>query len=144
MNYQFSIPIQIRMVDLDPFAHVNNGIQYHYFDQGRGAYFAHLQQKPLNWAEMDLVLVHLETDFLFPILFNDSIICETKVVAIGNKSIKMSQQLQDIQTGQVKSRCLSILAGFDRKNQCSQPISEEYRKKIIAFEGELVENLFKN
>lgn len=133
-KYKFQAPIQIKMSDLDPFAHVNNGTQCNYFDYGRSSYFEHVFQKPVDWKTMDMVLVHIALDFKESIEIHDSIVCETKVIAIGNKSVKMMQQLRDIQTNVVKSTCYSVLSGFDRETQTSIPIKEAHKKLFREFE----------
>ena len=133
-NYRFSVPVQIRMSDLDPFVHVNNGAQCNYFDYGRSAYFEHLFKRPIDWREMDMVLVHVEMDFREGIGFHDPIVCDTKVLAIGQKSVKMMQRLRDADTGVVKTTCYSVLAGFDRVTHQSIPIRDEYRRLFHEFE----------
>jgi len=128
VNYEFALPIQIRMSDLDPFNHVNNGIQCHYFDCGRGAYLEYVFQRPINWFTLDLVLVHLDIDFHKPILIQDNIVCETKLLSIGNKSVKVVQQLRDVNTNEIKTTCHSVLACIDRQAGGSRPISDEHRR----------------
>ncbi len=133
-EYRFSVPIQVRMSDLDPFVHANNGAQCNYLDYGRGAYFEHLFKHPIDWKEMDLVLVHLEIDFKHSIEFHDAIVCDTKIVALGNKSMKMMQQLRDTGTGIVKTTSYCVLSGFDRVTHTSKPISEASKQVIRSFE----------
>ena len=128
-KYNFSVPIQVRMSDLDPFVHANNGAQCNYFDFGRSAYFEEVFHQPINWLEMDMVLVHVEMDFREGIEFHDRIVCETRVLSIGNKSVKMMQQLRDTRTGKVKT------TGFDRITHQSIPIRDEYRKMFTEFES---------
>lgn len=133
--YKFSVPIQIRMCDLDPFSHVNNGIQSHYFDYGRSCYFEHVLQEKIDWLKFDLVIVHLSFDFKQVIEYYDNIICETRVINIGNKSIKMQQQLRDIDNNFIKTECYSIMSGYDRLKQCSTEIQAKYRQNILLFES---------
>ena len=83
---------------------------------------------------MDMVLVHVEMDFKQGIEFQDHIVCETRLLSIGKKSIKMMQQLRDTQTDVVKTTCYSVLAGFDRTTHQSIPIREEYKKLFAQFE----------
>ncbi|MCQ2272442.1 MAG: thioesterase family protein [Bacteroidales bacterium] len=135
VNFNFLAPIQVKMSDLDPFNHVNNGDQCHYFDYGRSCYFEHVLQQKIDWLTFDLVLVHIDLDFHQGIEFHDEIVCGTKVLEIGNKSFKMVQQLIDKNTGKVKTTCHSVLCGFDRENQSSIPIQELYRKRLCNFEG---------
>lgn len=88
-HFKFSIPIQIKMSDLDPFAHVNNGVQCNYFDYGRSCYFECVLGEAINWLTVDLVLVHVGLDFKSPIKFHDQIVCDTTVYELGNKSFQM-------------------------------------------------------
>ncbi|MCQ2263208.1 MAG: acyl-CoA thioesterase [Bacteroidales bacterium] len=134
VTYRFSVPVQIKMCDLDPFAHVNNGVQCNYFDYGRSQYFEHVFGEKINWMTMDMVLVHVDMDFKNPIKIHDRIICETAIYEFGVKSLKMVQQLKCEETGAVKTVCHSVLAGFDRQTEISIPIKTEYKSKISAFE----------
>lgn len=133
-KYLFSVPVQIRMSDLDPFVHVNNGAQCNLFDYGRSCYFETVFGGEIDWKELDLVLVHVELDFMLPILYHDSMVCESKIYEIGNKSLKMIQQLIDTKSNTVKTLCKSILAGYDRSLNQSVKIKEIYKEKIAAFE----------
>jgi len=134
--FKFSTPIQIKMSDLDPFAHVNNGVQCNYFDYGRSCYFECVLGEAINWLTVDLVLVHVGLDFKSPIKFHDQIVCETKVYELGNKSFQMMQHLWCSETGIVKSTCHSVMAGFDRQTERSIPIQGKYKKLISEFEKE--------
>lgn len=137
LSFRVSVPVQVRMSDLDPFVHVNNGIQCHYFDLGRSFYLEQVLQNQVDWTTIDLVLVHIELDFAAPVEFHDRLVCESKIVEIGHKSLKMVQQLRDTKTNTVKTTCFSVLAGFDRTTHQSIPIREEYKQLIWEFEGSL-------
>ena len=134
-DFRVAVPVQVRMSDLDPFVHVNNGIQCHYFDLGRSSYLEKVLQNQVDWKTIDLVLVHIELDFAAPVEFHDKLVCESKIFEIGNKSLKMWQQLRDLNTNTVKTTCLSVLAGFDRQTHLAIPICEEYKQRIREFEG---------
>ena len=134
-DFRVAVPVQVRMSDLDPFVHVNNGIQCHYFDLGRSFYLEKVLQNQVDWKTIDLVLVHIELDFAAPMEFHDKLVCESKIFEIGNKSLKKWQQLRDLNTNTVKTTCLSVLAGFDRQTHLAIPICEEYKQRIREFEG---------
>jgi acyl-CoA thioester hydrolase len=126
--------IQIRMTDLDPFGHVNNGVIYSYYDIGRLHYLIQIEED-IHWEDMDKVVVRTECDFMDSILFTDDISVETKVTEMGNKSIKMMQRIIENNTGKIKSTCLSILSGYDREKNTSKEIPQEFKDKINAFES---------
>lgn len=130
-EYKFSAPIQIRMSDMDPFGHVNNGVQCNYLDVGRGKFFEYVFQENIDWLNLDLVLVHLEFDFIDSIEYENDLVCQSKVTSIGTKSFKMSQQLVDRKTGKVKTRSNCVVCGFDRKTRTSIPIKKYYKEKFL-------------
>ena len=134
-DFRVAVLVQVRMSDLDPFVHVNNGIQCHYFDLGRSFYLEKVLQNQVDWTTIDLVLVHIELDFAAPVEFHDKLVCESKIIEIGNKSLKMVQRLRETTTNTVKTTCFSVLAGFDRQTHQAIPICEEYKVRIREFEG---------
>ena len=127
----FSCPIQIRMSDLDPYNHVNNGAQCNFFDMGRSRYFEHKFQKPIDWLTFKYVLVHVDLDFRKPIRFHDAILCESRVIEMGNSSFKMEQCLRDAETGEVKTLCHAVVVYFDREANKSQRIPDEDRELLV-------------
>ena len=129
------LPIQVRMTDLDPFGHVNNGVFLSYYDLGRLNYIQQITNKTLNWSELDSVLVHVSCDFKDSILFNDAVFVGTKVVELGNKSIKMLQHIFTENPYCLKSTCYSVLSGFDKEKNCSKPIAAELKEKVREFES---------
>lgn len=134
-GFQIQVPIQMRMNDLDPFNHVNNGVQCNYFDCGRAHYFEAVFQEKIDWLSIDIVLAHVSLDFMEPIVYGENIICETKITELGKSSIKMTQQLRNKDTQHIKTICYSVLVSFDRKTGASHPLNPKYREKIQQFEG---------
>ena len=127
----FSCPIQIRMSDLDPYNHVNNGSQCNYFDMGRSRFFEHAFQKQIDWLSFKYVLVHVELDFQHPIHFHDDLVCESAVTEVGNSSFKMEQRLVDRKTGMVKTVCRCAVVYFDRETNKSERIPNRDRSLLL-------------
>jgi acyl-CoA thioester hydrolase len=92
-------------------------------------------EKNVQWETMDKVIVRTECDFMDSILFTDDISVETKIIEMGNKSIKMLQRIIDNNTGKIKSTCFSIMSGYDKEKNTSKEISEEFKEKVSAFES---------
>lgn len=135
-NYVFKhhYPVQVRMTDLDPVGHVNNGTQLSYYDLGRLNYLETLQNKKIDWNEIDMVIVHIACDFVDSIYFYDKIVVETKVLEIGNKSVKMLQRIVNSETNEIKSTCYSVMAGYDKENNSSKQISKAFKQQVCLFE----------
>lgn len=142
MNYDFdtvtfnhSIEIQIRFADLDALNHVNNGFQCHYFDVGRVNYFQSALKRNINLAEIDLVLVHTEFDFLAPVEGNDEILVQSKTLSFGKKSVKMFQRIIDKHSGKVKTTCYSVLSAMDTNTKQSKEVPLEYRQAFSKIDN---------
>jgi len=131
--FKSKISVQVRMTDLDPFGHVNNSVICSYYDIGRLHYLSQIEGN-IQWETMDKVIVRTECDFMDSIRFADDISVETKVIEIGNRSIKMMQRIIDNNTDEVKSTCVSVMCGYDRLNNTSKEIPKEVKEKINAFE----------
>ena len=128
----FSCPIQIRMSDLDPFDHVNNGAQCNLFDYGRSQYFENLFNKEINWLTFDFVLVHVELDFKKPVKIHDKIVCETEAYEVGHTSFKMRQYLKNAVTDEILTVCHSVIVCIDREKNIPKEISDD-QKLMFGF-----------
>lgn len=135
-KFKHSIPVQIRFSDLDSLNHVNNSFHSQYFDVGRINYFEAVMGSKIDWSKIKVVIVHIEIDFLEPIFQGDKINVESKIISFGNKSMKMLQRIVDIQTGNVKSICETILSGFKHSTNSSMVIPEEFKSIFWKFEKE--------
>ena len=123
----FSCPIQIRMSDLDPFDHVNNGAQCNLFDFGRSKFFEHIFNQAIDWMTFEYVLVHVELDFKLPVRIHDEIVCETEVYDKGHTSFKMRQYLKNAVTNDILTVCHSVIVFIDREKNVPKEIPEDHR-----------------
>lgn len=139
IDFNFTYPIQIRLSDLDPLGHVNNGVQFFYYDLGRIHYLEAVNGCPISWTEIDMVVVHTACDFLRSIRDKENVAVQTKITELGNKSIRMIQRILNTDNGEVKSTCYTVLSGFDRTNDCSQAIAESFKQKARDFEHDTLE-----
>ena len=124
-------PIQIRMADLDPFNHVNNGSQCHFYDYGRTLFYEQCFGEQIDWLTFEYVLAHLQLDFKRPILIHDAIVCETSLEELGYTSMKLIQRLIDTNTNEVKGICRSVVVRIDRITYKPIAIPEEHRKLLL-------------
>jgi acyl-CoA thioester hydrolase len=58
-----------------------------------------------------------------------------RVAKLGNKSMTLEYQIEDQSTGEVLTKAETVMVHFDYHTHSSQPIPEEWRKKISDFEG---------
>ncbi len=139
IKFKHEEKIQIRFNDIDVLGHVNNAVQLNYYDYGKMKYFETMKQGLINWHEAELVIVNLNINFFVPIFMGDDIRVRTKIYEIGRKSVKLIQVLYDEKTKQIKSMCDAVMCGFDVHTNASTLISEEWRRLITGFEGDVIQ-----
>ena len=137
-KFNHRVPIQIRFSDIDPINHVNNAVILEYYDVGRINYFETVLGKKLNWNELLVVIVHTENDYYESINKEDNIYVETRIEKFGTKSMHTFQRIVDKNTNKIKSTCKTVLAGFDRNNNCSVEIPENFKQMFYEFENNLI------
>lgn len=139
-NYPLSIikmittPIQIRFSDIDGMGHVNNSVYWNYFDLGRVEYLQQALGDDFEARDETVVLVHVEADYKIQTKLKDSIAVRTRVVGIGERSIKMRQEVVDTTNGEVRVSSYSVLSGFSKRTQQSVLIKPEWREKMVVEE----------
>ncbi|MDR0688260.1 MAG: acyl-CoA thioesterase [Prevotellaceae bacterium] len=128
-------PVQIRFSDVDCFGHVNNSVYWSYFDVGRLDYLHKLISDDFEMRDETVVLVHAEADYKVQTRLKDAIAVRTGVVGVGERSIKMRQEIVNAKTGAVHASSYSVLSGFSKAAQKSIPIKPEWKSRIEEFEG---------
>lgn len=133
-NYKHSIPVQLRFNDTDALGHVNNSVYLSFYDLGKTAYFEAIQKGKVQQKDVDIVVAHIDVDFLAPVFLSDEIVVQTRVESIGNKSFSLKQRIVDLHSGQEKCVCRTVMVGFDFKNNCTKSISDKWRQSIEEYE----------
>ncbi len=136
-KFNHRIAVQIRFNDIDILGHVNNSTYLTFYDLGKTSYFEKVNGKTIDWTKSDIVVANINTDFFSAILPNQKIAVQTKVLKIGNKSLQLLQEIIDENNNEVKSRCLSIMVGFDPKSNTSKEIPESWKEAFRKFEGDI-------
>lgn len=132
--YRNRLPIQLRFNDIDVIGHVNNTMYFSFFDLGKTAYFEAVRGTHIDWSNADIVIRHIESDFLAPTFYKDQIEVDTAVIKLGNKSLQMEQRIIETRTNQVKCVCRTVMVGFDPQTNESKEISPCWKEAIRAYE----------
>ncbi|MBO7618186.1 MAG: acyl-CoA thioesterase [Bacteroidales bacterium] len=134
IQFHHVLPLQIRFNDVDKFGHVNNTVYFQFYDTAKTDYIASVC-KGVDWERLAIVVVKIDAEFVAQIKANDHIAGRTRVVKIGNKSFHMEQDVIDVDTQEVKSRCFSIMVLYDLEHQQTIPIPDEWRQAISIYDG---------
>ena len=134
IQFHHVLPLQIRFNDVDKFGHVNNTVYFQFYDTAKTDYIASVC-KGVDWERLAIVVVKIDAEFVAQIKANDHIASRTRVVKIGNKSFHLEQDVIDVDTQEVKSRCFSIMVLYDLEHQQTIPIPDEWRHAISIYDG---------
>jgi acyl-CoA thioester hydrolase len=135
-TFLFTHPMEVRYGDLDPQWHLNNARYLSLFEQGRFAYLIHLGLwDGKSFLDLKSIIADIHISFLAPIMLTQKLLVRVKVARIGSKSLTFHQELVDAKTGEVSSRCETVIVTFDYHTQKSIPVPDEWRAKISAFEN---------
>ncbi len=140
-DFHFYHPIEIRYGDLDPQGHVNNAKHLTYFEQARLAYCLNtgLFTKGQSFMDMGTILADIHITYREPIYFGQNIKAGVHVTKLGNKSMTWEQNIVDANTGRELSKGEVVVVTYDYAAQKTVPIPQDWREKIINFEGLKVE-----
>ena len=76
IQFNHTLPIQLRFNDVDKFGHVNNTVYFSFYDLGKTEYFASVCPD-VDWEKDGIVVVHIEANFLAQIYGSDHIAVQT-------------------------------------------------------------------
>ena len=135
-SFKFFYPLQVRYADLDPQWHVNNAHFLMFLEQTR---FAYLIETGLfdgkSFFDLGLIVADVHVTYRAPIDLSQKIRVGCRVSRIGNKSLTFEYQIEEESTGLVFATAETIMVAYDYHAHRSIPVSEEWRKKIAAYEG---------
>ena len=122
--------IQKRFSDIDPFQHVNNVAQQMYFDVGKVEYYEKVLGADALLGDLRIVTVSTSTFYLGQVRMTDPVRITTTCERIGTKSLTLFQQM--LVGEEVRSESRSVMVVFDFPNQCSRPVPDEWRRRLLA------------
>lgn len=134
---KFFHPIEVRYGDLDPQGHLNNAKYLTYFEQARIRYFIELDLFQVGQSFMDVGVIMAEAGVTFhaPVEYGTPVKAGVKTSSLGNKSMRVEQNIVHAESGDVLASGYVILVAFDYHAQKTIPVPDEMREKISKFEG---------
>ena len=131
------MPAQLRFSDVDRFGHVNNSVYFSLFDMYKTRYFHDVVGTDI-FDRMAPVVVHIEANFMSPVLFPDEIVIDTSIIKTGTKSFTLMQRAVNERTEQVKCVCETVMVMMDTNTNVSVEIDSEFRRKVEEFEKDYI------
>jgi acyl-CoA thioester hydrolase len=134
------LPIQVRFSDVDIMGHVSNTIYQNYFDSGKLSYFDTVLPD-MDFKNIAVVGASVKIDYFRPIFMKTPILVETRVSALGHKSITMEHRLIDESTQELLSFCTAILVCFSVKEQFAVPIPSHWKQQIMEYDTDVIQKV---
>ncbi|HEY4000170.1 MAG TPA: thioesterase family protein [Candidatus Xenobia bacterium] len=92
MAFNFSVVIDVRLRDMDPFGHVNNAVYLTYFEIARVAYFQHLTGVQ-KLGEIGFIVARAECDYRQGAVFGQRLKIEVGPTRLGTKSFTLGYRI---------------------------------------------------
>jgi acyl-CoA thioester hydrolase len=136
-EYKHKVPVQVRFNDVDRVGHVNNACYHTYIELGRVKYFDEVLKRDVNWNERGFVLARTEIDHVQPIYLGDEVICFTKAVKIGSKSLHLESCVAKAGPDGLVVCALAkgVLVSMDYTKNISIPMPEDWKNLFSVYEG---------
>ena len=136
-DFHFYHPIEVRYGDLDPQGHVNNAKHLTYFEQARIQYMIELGlfTKDQSFMNIGVIIADVHITYFEPIYFGQNIKVGVHAVKIGNKSMTWEQNIVDADSGKELAKGEVIIVTYDYKEEKTISIPQEWKERIIEFEG---------
>lgn len=108
--------IQVRFFDSDAFGHLSNIAFSLYAEQARVDFFFNIIKQSNN-----LILAHIDLDFIKQVNLTDTVYVETRVSKIGNTSITIKQNIFANNNLATSSKSVIVLFDYDTQKPTSIP-----------------------
>lgn len=127
-EFGFTHSVDVRYQDYDVLGHVNNAVYLTYLEDARSAFFS--ERVGLSIGQIDMVIAHVEVDFLAPVEDADEVDVGIAVTAVGDTSFTMTYEIRDGDTVVLEGE--SVQVTVDPETGESRPVPDEWRE---AFDG---------
>ena len=136
-EFRFYPPIEVSYGDLDPQGHLNNAKYLTFFESGRINYFIHLGLFKSGQSFMDIGVIMAEASVTFhaPVHYGTPVKVGVLTSKIGNKSMRVEQNIVHAEGGEVLASGYVILVAFDYHANKTIPVPDVMRNTIAKFEG---------
>lgn len=143
-GYRHQTPLTVRFADLDVLGHLNHATYLTYMEQARICYVRDVcgwQGYQHAWSSLGLILAHAHIDYKLPVAFGQAAVVFTRTSRLGGKSFDLEYVLLRRETEadewQTAATALTTMVAYDYAANQTQPIPDEWREKMTAYEPAL-------
>lgn len=128
--------IKVRGYHLDLYGHVNNARYLEFLEEARWAFFEENADLPHFMASgLALIIVNINISYRYPASMGDTLVIESGVKAIGNRSCVIHQEIHLDGKEVVVAEADVTMVGFDRKTNTAIVIDGELKDMLLALQA---------
>lgn len=126
--------MQLRFNDIDTLGHLNNTVYFELFDLAKGDYFSRVRGDKMDWNHVPIMAANINCNFLAQTYFDEHVEVLTQLERMGDKSFTLLQQLVNVDSGEVKCECRTIMVYFDLDQRQPTRVAQDWRDDLAQFE----------
>ena len=116
-----------RFCETDALGHINNIAYLSWFEGARNSIFK-IFVPDLNIAKWNMILAHMEIDYLAQGEYQFEVEVKTRIEKIGNSSLNVIHEAH--QQGKIIAKCSLVMIHFNYETNKSAPIPDDIRAKL--------------
>lgn len=135
-DFPVVVALPVQWGDQDAFLHVNNTVYLKWCESARIAYVDRIGlSESMARDQIGVILAALACNYRKPVTYPDAIRCGARITRLGRSSLTMEHVITSDAQGTIVADAHSTLVVFDYRRQIPEPIPDEIRQAIEAFEG---------
>ena len=123
----FTKTITPRFGDVDGLRHINNTRLPIWFELGRDPFFRYFNPE-MSFEKWNLIMAHIDVDFVSPLLLGAEIEIRTFVAKVGTTSFTVYQEAW--QNGVLGAKGNAVVVHYDFRNRKPLPIPPDVRARL--------------
>jgi acyl-CoA thioester hydrolase len=123
----FRFETRIRFIDTDTSGRIHYTAMFRYFESAEIEFMRSCEIRYIT-AAFALPRVHVECDFMLPILYDDVIEIEVCLTKLGRSSIRL--EMRALKERELAARGVVVIACMDKRTQRARELPPEIRERL--------------
>lgn len=132
-SFKFSIPLTVRVNDLNYGNHVGHQIYFSYFQESRVAYLQQFGYTELSIGDFGMLMAEAVCKYKRALFLNDAIRVACRVTEIRSKKFTMAYMIERADVVCAEGSTVNVCYDY-RTNKVAR-LPETFIRRISAFEG---------
>jgi len=131
-EYKFSIPVKVRIMDINYGNHVSYAYYFLYFHDARIEYFTNLGFSEMNLGGCGIIITEANCKYKKELILGDELIIKCKISNIRSKGFDMNYVIE--RDNVICAEGTTSILCFDYENKKAMGVPEIFLKAVKKFE----------